>query len=192
MGVLILLLVLLNVYFGVSQTPQTPVDTPASAIDASKRAAEQSIDTLKQRYGIDKDTVCKKVRGDIYSLAGKMNWVKSDGIIQLPGPNNKKEFYKVFDCQVAVNEIRGTLSGAKELTGPVKIVGQGPAEQEFKPETNTVLFRTLLQILMYVAGLFWLFRLGKNLIAGDLTGTFVSFIQGIIIISTMYVLYRLM
>jgi hypothetical protein len=65
-------------------------------------------------------------------------------------------------------------------------------KQDIKFGVDVNLFRVLLQLLMYGAGIFWVVRAVQRLIAGELTEFFITLFTGFIIVASMYVLYRWM
>ncbi|MEM3426837.1 MAG: hypothetical protein QW212_01065 [Nitrososphaerales archaeon] len=193
MIVLVLLLSLLGFAFPEGQV-QTPTDTPSSALDAAQKAQKDSLELIKQTYGLTSDQkrkTCDEIASQIASLAGKYGWMTKNGVISLPG--NYKEYYGVSpDCQVSVSEIKGSLSSARDLGFPTSLSGALPGEQKFTPVSGLSLFKTLFQLLMYFAGIYWVFHIAKNFIAGELPGAFASFLQGLILLSVMFWLYKLM
>ncbi len=190
---IVLLLLKLFILFCFAEGPQAPVDTPSSSMEVMQKASVENFKLIRQSYGLTPEsqkTACKNIQDRIMTIAGRNGWLKGSGVIEMSG--SKLEYYKVFNCDVAVSEIKGKLSGSKDLTGPTTFVQGLPGKQEFKLLSDLNVFKVLLQILMYVAGAFWTVRTIKDLIAGDFYGGLVNFLQGLLMVSAMFVVYRLM
>jgi hypothetical protein len=195
--VVILLAVLLNLGFGVASDipsdaldwPEQPTDAPKTSVGEVMKAYQEHIKIIKEQQGLRKEITCPKISGAINNIAGKRGLVKN-GRIELPGSKDG-EGYLVRNCQVVVSEIRGTLSPPSGQS--TTSLGEGLlVEQNIKFGVNVNLFQVLFQLLMYGAGIFWLVRVARKLIEGDLSETVIAFAQGFIIVATMYALYRLM
>ena len=193
MGVLIVLLaVLLNLGFGQTQTPS---DTPSGAIDVLVQQHKNAIKNIREKYGITKTEGCKYAMGNLRSIASRYNMLKLDGgnaFIQLPDPDGLR-FYQVDDnqCRVLEYKVEGALSPPSP-TSVAPIGQQILTKQDVKFGVDVNLFQVLFQLLMYGAGIFWVVRVARRFIEGDLSEAAITFAQGFIIVATMYVLYRMM
>lgn len=195
MNVLVLLLsALASLLFAFAETNQSPVNTPSTAMDMAQKATQDGIEVFRRTYGLTKDQTvisCKNLQEQIMNLAGEYNLVQGQGVVA--SPDGRTEYYIVSpDCQVSVREITGVLSPATDLTLPTTITSVGPGKQPFRSVSNLGLFKVLFQILMYIAGVYWIFRVAKSFIAGDFSEAFISFLQGFVLVGLMYVLYRWM
>jgi hypothetical protein len=196
-ALVILLAVLLNLGFGVaSDIPSDaldwsgqPTDVPKTIVGEAMKAYQEHIKMIKDQQGLTRQITCPKISGTINNIAGKRGFIKN-GRIELPGSKDG-EGYLVGNCQVAVSEIRGKLSPPSGQS--TTSLGEGLlVEQNIKFGVNVNLFQVLFQLLMYGAGIFWLVRVARKVIEGDLSEAAIAFAQGFIIVASMYVLYRLM
>jgi hypothetical protein len=195
MGALIILLaVLLNLSFGQTQS-QTPSDTSSGAIDALVRQHKEAIEQIREQYGISKTEGCRYTMQGLRDIAARHNMLLLDGgraFIQLPDSDGIR-LYQVDDnqCQVMSYKVSGTLSPPSPMSAAP--MGQGVLrKQDLKFGVDVNLFRVLFQLLMYGGGIFWAVRVAKKFIEGEMSEAAIAFLQGFIIVGTMYALYRLM
>jgi hypothetical protein len=195
MGALIVLLaVLLNLSFGQTQ-PQTPSDTPPGVIDELVKRHKDAIEQARKQHGISKTEGCRHTMQGLRDIAARHGMLKLDGgrsFIQLPDSDGIR-LYQVDDnqCQVMSYKVSGALSPPSPTS--VAPMGQGLlTRQDLKFGVDVNLFRVLFQLLMYGGGIFWIVRVARNFIEGDMSEAAIAFLQGFIIVGTMYALYRLM
>jgi hypothetical protein len=191
MGVLMILLaVLLNLGFGETQTPS---DTPSGAVDVLVEQYRKAIEEARKQYGIERGAMCSTVNQEVYAIASKYKWLRLEGdnkFIELPDPKGLF-LYQVQKCSIAVHQVKGTLSPPSPSS--LNRMPEGIlTKQDVKFGVDVDLFKVLFQLLLYGAGIFWLVRVARKFIEGDLSETFVAFAQGFLIVAVMYVLYRFM
>ena len=191
MVVLLVLLLLSNLWFGWAADSAGTSNSPSSISSVPDIATFLQ---LLQNIQKNKEETCAKVKSDIISLAVSNNWkVKTDqpGVTSIELPNG--ETYVINkDCSKVVAKVPvGTLSPMNATSAAPMAQGMITRE-EFQFSVDVSLFRTLLQILMYAAGIFWAVRAAQRLIAGNLTETLITLFIGFIIVASMYVLYKWM
>jgi len=190
MGVLILLLVLLNLGFGETQTPS---NTPSGSVDVLVEQFRQAVKEARKRYGVERGTMCSTVEHQVHDIANQYKWLRIEGnnkFIELPDKKGVM-LYQLQECSIAVHQVKGTLSPASPYS--FNRMPEGVlTKQDIKFGVDVDLFKVLFQLLMYGAGIFWLVRVARKFIEGDLPETFVAFAQGFLIVAVMYVLYRFM
>ncbi len=194
MGALVVLLaVLINLVFGQTQTPSDTQSTQSGVIEALVQQHKQAIQNIRERYGLKKTEGCKMTMQELRNIAARHNMVHSEGgmsFIKLPAD---QYYYQLFgdSCKIAAYQPTGTLSPASLLN--LAPIGQGVlAKQDVKFGVDVNLFKVLFQLLMYGAGIFWVVRIARKVVEGDVSEAAISFFQGFIIVATMYVLYRMM
>jgi len=189
MVVLLVLLLLSNLWFGLAADSTGPSNSSMlEQYEAITKMLQEVENTQKKK----KET-CAKVKSAIASLAASKNWeVTGDqyGVISIKLPDGNT--YVIDEqCRPTVKIVRGTLSPAHE--GILATLAPGTVTmKDVAFSVDVSLFRTLLQILMYGAGIFWAVRAALRLIAGDLTETLITLFIGFIIVASIYVLYKWM
>jgi hypothetical protein len=195
MGALIfLLVVLLNLSFGQTQ-PQTPSDTSSGVIDALVQMHKQAIEEVRKQHGITKTQGCQYAMQELREIAARYGMLRLDGgrsFIELSDLSGVM-LYQIDDnmCKVISYKVSGTLS--PPLPTSAAQIGEGIlTKQDIKFGVDVKLFRVLFQLLMYGAGIFWVVRVARKFIEGDMSEAAIAFFQGFVIIATMYALYKLM
>jgi len=188
MVVLLIILFLSNLWFGWAADQSQGSSAPSTSVPDIGAILGQLQETEKM-----KEETCAKVKSAIGSLAASKNWeVKADqyGVMRVKLPNG--ETYVINkDCKVVTERWKGTLSPAKDSA--LSPYAQGMiTKQDFKFQVDVSLFKVLLQMLMYAAGIFWAVRAAQKLIAGELTEMLLTLFIGFIIVASMYVLYKWM
>jgi hypothetical protein len=183
-----MLLLLSNLWFGWATSSLGPSTSP------SLKYYEFLANILGQvqEEQKKKEETCAKVKSALANLAYSKNWqVKAEqGVMSITFPNGET-FVINKDCKVSTIVPIGTLSPA----GPSATVSflEGMITREnFRFQPDVSLFKTLFLLLMYAAGIFWAVRVVQRLIAGELTQMFITLFIGLIIVASMYVLYRWM
>ncbi len=187
MVVLLVLLLLSNLWFGWAVGSARSSNSFNSIPDIA--------DILRELKDIqeNKEKKCVEIKGALGSLAFSKNWkVKADenGIMSIELPNGQTYVINK-DCKVTVTVRTGTLSPLNEKYAVSLAPGMLTME-DFKFKVDVSLFRTLFQMLMYAAAIFWAVRVAQRFIAGDLTETLITLFIGFIIVASMYVLYKWM
>ncbi len=196
MGALVVLLaVLINLVFGQTQTNSDTQSSQLGVIEALVKQHKTAIQNIRERYGLKKTEGCKYTMQGLKNIAARHGMQLLAGerfFIKLPGTDGF-EYYQVDEqmCKIENYGASGTLSPPP----PPSLVplGQGLlTEQDIKFGVDVDLFKVLLQLLMYGAGIFWVVRIARKVVEGDVSKAAISFFQGFIIVATMYVLYRMM
>jgi len=188
MVVLLVLLLLSNLWFGWA-AGSSGSSNPAASGPNLGDILGQVQDTQKK-----KEETCAKVKSALASLATSKKWkveAGQYGIMSIELPNGES-FVINKDCSKTLVKVpKGTLSPPQDFA--LASYPQGMiVKKDFKFQADVGLFRMLFQMLMYAAGIFWVVRAAQKLIAGDLTETFIALFIGLVIVSSMYVLYRWM
>jgi len=186
----VLLVVLLNLVFGQTQTPSDP---QSGVIDELVRQHKRAIEEMREKHGITKTEGCKYTMEQLRNIASRHRMLTTDDgmvFLQLPSPNGF-EYYQTDDnmCRVIAYEPKGTLSPPSPMS-VAPISQQILTKQDLKFGVDVSLFRVLFQLLMYGAGIFWVVRAAQKFIAGYLTDALITFLIGFVIVASMYVLYR--
>ncbi|MCI4454852.1 MAG: hypothetical protein JHC25_07945, partial [Thermodesulfobacterium sp.] len=170
-------------------SPSPGASTPSNSVPDLGKYLEELLNT-KQKT----EETCGRVKSAIASLAASKNWdVKTDpnGGLSIKLPNG--EIYVINkDCSKVVAEMPiGKLSpSTKEALTSVPRGMIMPTDYKFQVDVS--LFRTIFQILMYAAAIFWAVRAFQKLLAGELTEMFITLFIGLIVVASMYALYRWM
>jgi len=186
----VLLVVLLNL--GLGQT-QTPSDTSASNIENLLKQYREAIDKIRITYRLDKDQACKQV------IEGTTDVARRHGLLVIDNGRayvklSDKEGFEYYEldgnsCRIITYEVKGTISPPSPIS-LVPIGKQVLEKQDIKFGVDVNLFRVLFQLLMYGAGIFWAVRAVQRFVAGELSGFFITLFIGFIIVASMYVLYK--
>jgi hypothetical protein len=186
MVVLLVLLLLSNLWFGWA------VSSTGSSTSSKQNPYDVLVEMLKSSQNIqeNKEKTCAKLKSSLANLALSNNWkVEStqQGIMSIRLPNGET-FVINKDCRVKRIVPVGRLKPptARTETSALDTLTM----KDFTFETDVGLFKVLFQLLMYAAAIFWAVRAAQRLIAGELTEMFITLFIGLIIVATMYVLYR--
>jgi hypothetical protein len=194
MGVLVVLLVvLLNLSFAWAQQ-QASSDTSSGVIDALVEQHKKAIEDIRKQYGLTKTEGCRYTMQQLKEIAGRYNLLRMEGgtvVVELPGEGLRLYYIDDNTCNVISYKVSGTLSPPSP-TSAAPIGERILTTQDFKFKADVNLFRTLFQLLMYGAVIFWAVRVAKQFIEGDMAEAAITFLQGFIIVATMYMLYQLM
>jgi hypothetical protein len=164
-------------------------------MDELVKQHKEAIKRVREQYGISKTEGCRYTIQGLRDIAARHGMLLLDGggaFIQLPDSEGIR-LYQVDDnqCRVMSYKVSGTLSPPSPMS--VAPIGQGILrKQDLKFGVDVNLFRVLFQLLMYGGGIFWAVRVARKFIEGDMSEAAIAFLQGFIIVGTMYALYRLM
>jgi hypothetical protein len=195
MGALVILLVvLLNLSFVWAQQ-QTASDTSSGDIEKLMKQYKERIEEARKRLGITKTEGCQHIMQQLREIARRHNMLNMEEgrlLIKLYESGGFR-YYQIDDkqCNVIAFTPIGTLKPPSPTSG-AQIGERILTTQDFKFKADVNLFRVLFQLLMYGAGIFWVIRVARQFIEGDMAEAAIAFFQGFIIVATMYVLYQLM